>query len=141
MSIKLGQANELDRYEFRITQPASHFSSQPRGPYSDLVYLARRLAALLHDIGKATLAFQGKMSGLYHYEYYRHDLVGFLMLRSRFASDNKPQDSQFVSELASGKAIWPDGQVLFDMPQKNANLDENNLKDWLADAPVFTMVS
>jgi CRISPR-associated endonuclease/helicase Cas3 len=129
--------DEQGRYAFRTTQATKDYTSQPQGPYGELLYLTRCLAALLHDIGKATLAFQGKMHGIYHHEEYRHDLVGFLMLRSRFAPDNKPQDEYFLTELEKQDNLWPDSTSLFIMPDTIPNLLKEQLALWLQEAPRF----
>lgn len=133
--------DEQGRYAFRTTQATKDYASQPQGPYGELLYLTRCLAALLHDIGKATHAFQGKMYNIYHHEEYRHDLVGFLMLRSRFAQDNKPQDAVFLAELEKQGDLWPDSTSLFMMPEKIPNLPQKQLASWLQEAPVFTLIS
>ena len=103
-------------------------------PYGELLYLTRSLAALLHDIGKATAAFQGKMTGIYAHEEYRHDLVGFLMLRSLFAENQIPQDSFFLETLAEQTALWTDAEKLFSLP-------ENTVAIELQQAPIFSLIS
>lgn len=137
-----GQKNFYDeqgRYAFRTLQAARDYSSQPQGPYGELLYLTRCLAALLHDIGKATLAFQGKLRKIYHHEEYRHDLVGFLMLRHKFAADNRPDDSRFLTELETENILWPDGETLFSL--SDTSLASKQLTIWLEQAPVFTLIS
>ncbi|MDD5268589.1 MAG: hypothetical protein PHO08_15920 [Methylococcales bacterium] len=133
--------DEQGRYAFRTTQATKDYTLQPQGPYGELLYLTRSLAALLHDLGKATIAFQGKMHGIYHHEEYRHDLVGFLMLRSRFAQDDKPQDAYFLAELEKQDNLWPDSTSLFIMPDTTPNLLKEQLALWLQEAPVFTLIS
>ena len=133
--------DEQGRYAFRTTQATKDYTLQPQGPYGELLYLTRSLAALLHDIGKATIAFQGKMYETYHHEEYRHDLVGFLMLRSRFAYYDKPQDSYFLAELEKQDNLWPDSTSLFIMPKKTPNLFQKQLVLWLQEAPIFTLIS
>lgn len=118
------------------------YQSAPQGPYAELVYLSRALAALLHDIGKATLAFQGKLHGCYHHEEYRHDLAGFLMLRERFAKETLPEDKKFLQTLKDHQALWPDGEHLFALPAKEELcLATAELKRWLEQAPLFSMVA
>jgi CRISPR-associated endonuclease/helicase Cas3 len=137
-----GQKNFYDeqgRYAFRTLQATKDYSSQPLGPYGELLYLTRCLAALLHDIGKATLAFQGKLRKQYHHEEYRHDLVGFLMLRCKFAADNQPSDSRFLEGLESDVILWPDANQLFSMQEPG--LSARQLSNWLAQAPIFTLIS
>ncbi len=132
------------RYAFRTTHIRKEYSTEPLGPYAELVYLCRRMAALLHDIGKATLAFQGKLRGAYHHEEYRHDLVGFLMLQQRFAASQPPDDQVFLTELAKAEPLWPEGELLFEtknQPTHFPNLSPKQLKTWLATAPIFSLVS
>ncbi len=133
--------DEQGRYAFRTTQATKDYTLQPQGPYGELLYLTRSLAALLHDISKATIAFQGKMYETYHHEEYRHDLVGFLMLRSRFAHDDKPLDLYFLAELEKQDNLWPDSTSLFIMPEKTPNLFQKQLALWLQEAPIFTLIS
>lgn len=133
--------DEQGRYAFRTTQATKDYTLQPQGPYGELLYLTRSMAALLHDIGKATIAFQGKMYEIYHHEEYRHDLVGFLMLRSRFAQDNKPQDAYFLAEVEKQDNLWPDSTSLFIMPDTTPNLLKKQLALWLQEAPIFTLIS
>ncbi|MDD5274126.1 MAG: HD domain-containing protein, partial [Methylovulum sp.] len=133
--------DDQGRYAFRTTQASKEFAAPNHGPYGELLYLTRCLAALLHDIGKATQAFQGKLYGAYCYEEYRHDLVGFLMLQSRFAAAGLPSDTVFLEGLAKPDTLWADAGKLFELPTKNPNICHTQLADWLGQAPVFTLVS
>lgn len=63
-----------------LARPA--FSEQPAAPspYQHFVGALQRLAALFHDIGKATIAFQKKFANGGGAEAIRHDLMSFLVL-------------------------------------------------------------
>lgn len=134
--------DEQGRYAFRTGRARKEYQNTPQGPYAELVYLTRALAALLHDIGKATLAFQGKLRSCFHHEEYRHDLVGFLMLRDRFAHEQMPDDTVFLQALKNREMLWPDGRSLFALPAKDyLTLEKIELKEWLQRAPLFSMIA
>lgn len=135
--------DELGRYAFRTVQASKEFTSPTQGAYGLLLCHVRTLAALLHDIGKATLGFQGKIRGIYCYEQYRHDLVGFLMLQTCFAKDGKPEDKAFLAKLEESSELWADANRLFELPKDTdtPNLKASELKQWLEHAPIFTLVS
>lgn len=79
-----------------------------------------RLAALFHDLGKASTAFQAKLHQGSGSELLRHDLLSFLILLQSAAShpDELPSvtDSQWLATLCSNPAsacssIGPDGVI------------------------------
>lgn len=85
------QFDEVGRFCFRTDASRPEFET-PLSSGRKVMHLTVQLAALLHDIGKATQAFQAKLQGKYLAEYYRHDLMGFLMLRERTAQYSTDQD-------------------------------------------------
>jgi CRISPR-associated endonuclease/helicase Cas3 len=91
------QFDEVGRYAFRSDASKPTFDT-PIAPNRKLLNLIVQLAALLHDVGKATVAFQKKLEGKYSAEHYRHDLMGYVMLESR--SNGFDSDATCLTALA-----------------------------------------
>jgi CRISPR-associated endonuclease/helicase Cas3 len=91
------QFDEVGRYAFRSEATKPTFDS-PIAPNRKLLNLVVQLAALLHDVGKANAAFQGKLQGKYQAEYYRHDLMGYFMMCQ--STENFDSDLSVLTALA-----------------------------------------
>ena len=99
------QFDEVGRFSFRTETSKPTFDT-PLAPRRRLLHQIVQLAALLHDVGKATVAFQSKLQGKYFAEHFRHDLMGFFMLREK--------TSQFQSDQAWLTALSQTPEAVFD---------------------------
>jgi CRISPR-associated endonuclease/helicase Cas3 len=70
----------------------------------EAIYLLTGLAALLHDLGKASLAFQRRLRGeLQERNQYRHEWTSLRLFEAFVGSDT---DSQWLSRLADLSLIY-----------------------------------
>jgi CRISPR-associated endonuclease/helicase Cas3 len=133
------QFDEVGRYSFRTETSKSEFD-MPLGTGRRVMHLVVQLAALLHDVGKATIAFQSKLRGDYYAEYYRHDLMSFLMLKDRTAKygDDQSWLSDFVDNPA-GVFNWIQGRAVVSDPE--SSLSGTALKNLTDNTPIlFTLL-
>jgi CRISPR-associated endonuclease/helicase Cas3 len=104
--------DEVGRYCFRAESSKPTFDI-PLAPGRRVLHLIVQLAALVHDIGKATVAFQAKLRGKYNAEHFRHDLMGYFMLSS--VTEDFANDQEWLGALSSNARHvlnWPVEAVL-----------------------------
>lgn len=127
--------DEVGRYSFRAETSKPTFDT-PLSPGRRMLHLVVQLAALLHDIGKATVAFQSKLRGQYHAEYFRHDLMGYFMLAS--VTKNFSTDQEWLGELSNSARQmldWPVEAIV--ASPVGMTLDRIATKDKISNTPLL----
>jgi CRISPR-associated endonuclease/helicase Cas3 len=133
------QFDEVGRYSFRTETSKPEFDT-PLASGRKVMHLVVQLAALLHDIGKATQAFQSKLRGEYYAEYYRHDLMSFFMLKDRTVKygDDQSWLSDFVDN-PSNVFNWNQQNLLVNDPEPS--LSGARLHELTRNTPIlFTLL-
>lgn len=93
--------SEDGRYSFRQSAAKAAFQAPTiKTPLESLLVALARLAALFHDLGKASVAFQSKLKKGAGAEVLRHDVLSFLILADSLWTEDVTE-TEWLSRLAA----------------------------------------